>query len=92
VSFTSTYILTGSDLDILSFYLSGRKPVRVSSFGSLAHFKPSKKPKAAGDATRCLECPAEQDCVWSAKKIYLGGFEPNSGRRVGVSGDELVQF
>ncbi|KAL1406703.1 hypothetical protein Q8F55_008409 [Vanrija albida] len=59
------------DLDIVSFYLSGRKPVQVSSFGSLSLFKPSRKPKEAGDAKRCLECPAEEDCVWSAKKVYL---------------------
>ncbi|TXT12777.1 hypothetical protein VHUM_01178 [Vanrija humicola] len=60
------------DLDIVSFYLSGRKPVQVSSFGTLSLFKPSRKPKEAGNAKRCLECPAEEDCVWSAKKVYLG--------------------
>jgi len=72
-----------SDLDILSFYLSGRKPARVSSFGSIAHFKPSKKPLAAGATKRCLDCPAEADCVWSAKKIYLDGFNPSKSGRKG---------
>lgn len=72
-----------SDLDILSYYLDGRKPNRISSFGSVAHFKPSKKPAAAGDVKRCLDCKAEKDCVWSAQKIYLDALEPDSKRRVG---------
>lgn len=59
------------DIDILSFYLSGLTPVKVQSFGSIGHFKKSKKPEEAGDATRCLECPYESQCVWSAKKIYV---------------------
>ena len=62
---------TTSDIDILAFYLSGLKPARVHSFGSLAHFKKARKPAEAGDATKCLSCPAEPNCVWSAKKIYL---------------------
>lgn len=60
-----------SDIDIVNFYLSGLKPTKVHSFGSLRHFKKSQKPVEAGDAKRCLECPHEQDCVWSAKKIYI---------------------
>ena len=60
-----------SDIDILAFYLSGLKPAKVHSFGSLAHFKKARKPAEAGDAMKCLSCPAEPDCVWSAKKIYL---------------------
>lgn len=27
----------------------------------------------AGDATNCLSCPAESDCLYSARKIYLEG-------------------
>ncbi|CDU25884.1 uncharacterized protein SPSC_06055 [Sporisorium scitamineum] len=59
------------DLDILSYYMGKDFPKRVSSFGSLAHFKPSKKPKEAGDATRCTDCAHERKCPYSAKKIYL---------------------
>jgi predicted dehydrogenase len=59
------------DIDIVSYYLSGLTPVKVHSFGSIGHFKRSKKPKEAGAATRCLDCSFEQDCVWSAKKIYV---------------------
>ncbi|KAL7269248.1 hypothetical protein RUND412_008097 [Rhizina undulata] len=54
---------------------SGRKtphlPTTVSSSGSLVHFKKSRKPRAAGSATNCLSCPAEPDCQFSAKRIYI---------------------
>ncbi|KAI0787084.1 hypothetical protein BC629DRAFT_1514744 [Irpex lacteus] len=30
----------------------------------------SSKPAAAGSATRCLECPMERDCAYSAKKRW----------------------
>ena len=63
-----------SDMDILNFYLSGLRPIKVASHGSLFQFKKSKKPKEAGDATNCLSCAYEPQCVWSAKKIYLDSF------------------
>jgi hypothetical protein len=53
--------------------MSGRTPVNVHSFGSLYLFNKAKKPSQAGKATRCLECPYEADCAWSAKKIYVDG-------------------
>lgn len=59
------------DIDILCHWLSPAIPTRVSSFGSLQHFRKEKKPPASGAATRCLECSIEQDCPYSAKKIYL---------------------
>ncbi|KAG1755834.1 hypothetical protein EDB19DRAFT_1624776 [Suillus lakei] len=59
------------DVDILCHWLSPATPIRVSSFGSLQHFRKEKKPPAAGATTRCLECSIEQDCPYSAKKIYL---------------------
>lgn len=45
--------------------------MKVSSFGSLNHFRPDKKP--VGGASRCMDCPAavENNCPYSAKKIYL---------------------
>ena len=42
----------------------------MSSQGSLKYFKRSRKPVRAGQATNCLSCPAEPDCLYSAKKIY----------------------
>ncbi|KAL9602329.1 MAG: hypothetical protein Q9219_001895 [cf. Caloplaca sp. 3 TL-2023] len=45
-------------------------PTHVGSMGSLKYFRPSRKPDLAGDATNCLSCPAEKECMYSAKKIY----------------------
>ena len=38
--------------------------------GSLVYFKRSRKPELAGEATNCLSCAAENECIYSAKKIY----------------------
>ncbi|KAL2020154.1 hypothetical protein VTK56DRAFT_8678 [Thermocarpiscus australiensis] len=48
-------------------------PSTVTSMGSLQYFKRSRKPAAAGAATNCLSCPAEDACKYSAKRIYVGG-------------------
>jgi predicted dehydrogenase len=55
------------DIDWL-LYVAGSPARRVSSFGGLAHFKPSSKP--AGAADRCLDCAVEADCPYSAPRIY----------------------
>ncbi|KAJ8515993.1 hypothetical protein ONZ45_g6671 [Pleurotus djamor] len=70
---SSFSLLTKSchDIDLLCHWFAPAVPVRVSSFGSLQHFKKSEKPSSAGDATRCLDCPIERQCAYSAKKIYL---------------------
>jgi len=57
------------DLDWLR-YLMGRRCTRVSSFGSLCHFRKESKPEGASD--RCLDCRAEARCPYSAKRFYLG--------------------
>ncbi|KDQ64723.1 hypothetical protein JAAARDRAFT_28367 [Jaapia argillacea MUCL 33604] len=59
------------DIDLLCYWFSPAKPTRISSFGSLQHFRKSAKPKEAYTATKCLECPMERDCAYSAKKLYL---------------------
>ena len=46
-------------------------PSDVSSTGSLLLFRDVRKPALAGNATNCLTCPAESECIYSAKKIYV---------------------
>lgn len=68
---TSPMILAKSchDMDIL-LWLSGKHCRKVSSFGSLSHFKPENAP--ANSSLRCTDnCGAEPECPYSAKKLYL---------------------
>lgn len=67
---SSPFILSKSchDFDLLT-YLIDQPCRKVSSFGNLSHFKPSRKPESA--AHRCLDCPlAEKDCIFSATRYY----------------------
>lgn len=66
------------DVDWLS-YVVGRPAERVSSFGSLLHFRPENQPTGAAD--RCLDCPIEADCAYSAVRIYLDQLHDASSRR-----------
>ncbi|PWW79710.1 NAD(P)-binding protein [Tuber magnatum] len=66
------------DIDLLFWLLCSptatttpHLPSTVSSSGSLVHFRRTRKPAKAGNATNCLSCPAEPDCVFSARKIYV---------------------
>lgn len=59
------------DLDLLG-WTTGRRVARLSSFGSLEHFRPERAP--AGAPERCLDgCPAAQECPFYAPKHYLSG-------------------
>jgi len=67
------------DLDILSWVI-GRRCKRVSSFGSLTHFRPDRAGPEIPE--RCTDgCPIEQECPYSAMKQYLG---PHIGWPVSV--------
>lgn len=55
------------DIDWLRHIMGGHC-LRVSSFGSLQHFKKQNQPQTAGG--RCLDCDYEPHCPYSAKKIY----------------------
>ncbi|MCL6573583.1 MAG: Gfo/Idh/MocA family oxidoreductase [Bacillus sp. (in: Bacteria)] len=69
---TSPMILQKSchDMDIISFVM-GKECKRVSSYGSLMHFKEDNAP--IGAPKRCLDgCPAEHECPFHAGKYYLG--------------------
>jgi predicted dehydrogenase len=68
---TSPMILQKSchDMDIISFVI-GKDCKRVSSYGSLMHFKEENAP--IGAPKRCLDgCPAEMDCPFHAGRYYL---------------------
>ena len=56
----------------------GRPVERVSSFGSLRHFRPESRPAGASD--RCITCALEPSCPFSALRFYRRGLEsPGSG-------------
>ena len=57
------------DLDWIR-HIMGRRCERVSSFGSLTHFR--KEAMRIGAADRCLDCVVEKDCPYSAVALYLG--------------------
>ncbi|KAM6924617.1 putative oxidoreductase YteT [Xenentodon cancila] len=57
------------DIDLIHHWAGARRCVKVSSFGSVSHFQKTKKPTGAAD--RCLDCPVERDCPYSACKIYM---------------------
>ncbi|KAK5169924.1 uncharacterized protein LTR77_005902 [Saxophila tyrrhenica] len=80
-SYTAPSLLTKSchDIDWLMWMLCSPQagnnlpphlPSNVSSRGSLKQFKRSRKPKEAGAATNCLSCPIQDNCMYSAKRIY----------------------
>lgn len=58
------------DMDIINFIM-GKECKRISSYGSLMHFREENAPKGAPE--RCLDgCPAEQECPFHAGNYYLG--------------------
>ncbi|KAK7077006.1 hypothetical protein SK128_015737 [Halocaridina rubra] len=57
------------DVDLIAYWMGNKKCVKLSSFGSLHHFRKEKKPQGA--SSRCLDCHLEPFCPYSAKKIYL---------------------
>ncbi len=68
---TSPMLLQKSchDMDIISWLMDSRCS-RVSSFGSLTHFKPENAPRKA--PARCLDgCPAAGICPYYAPRFYL---------------------
>ncbi|XP_053405261.1 uncharacterized protein LOC123523143 isoform X4 [Mercenaria mercenaria] len=58
------------DVDLICYWMP-KKSEKLSSFGNLSHFHKADQPEGAAD--RCLDCPAsiENNCPYSAKKIYL---------------------
>jgi predicted dehydrogenase len=77
------------DIDWLR-HVVGRPIERVSSFGSLNHFRPEHKP--AGAAARCLDCAVEPYCAYSSTRLYLGMVRSGStGWPVSVLVDDVTE-
>lgn len=71
------------DMDVIAWLL-GKKPRRLSSFGSLRHFKPEFAP--AGSSHRCLDCAVRHGCPYDAVHLYLEGDPLRSFRTGGNTG------
>lgn len=67
---TTPIILAKSchDLDILKWMI-GKPCKQIYANGGLKYFTKANAP--ANAAKRCLECPVESQCIFSAKRIYL---------------------
>ncbi|MEU6969978.1 Gfo/Idh/MocA family oxidoreductase [Kitasatospora aureofaciens] len=65
------------DIDWIS-HIVGRPVARVSSFGSLTHFRPEAAPEGATD--RCITCPLRDTCAYSATTLYRDGLR-NGGTK-----------
>jgi predicted dehydrogenase len=77
------------DIDWLR-HVVGRPIERVSSFGSLRHFRPENRPPGAAD--RCLDCAVEAECPYSAPRLYLGRLrDGRTGWPVSVITDEVTE-
>lgn len=54
----------------MRWFMSGVRPVKTASFGSLSHFIKENAPEGAG--TRCLsDCKIEKECFYSAYNNYM---------------------
>lgn len=92
---SSSMLLSKSchDIDWLR-YLVGRPIERVSSFGSLTHFRVDRAPAGAGE--RCTDCVIEPSCPYSAVRIYGrrglpdGGLDGQYGRCVYRCDNDVV--
>ena len=71
------------DMDIL-IYLTGARPLRINSFGRLSYFKEENQPQGAAD--RCLDCPYQDECIYSAKDFYTSAKARGWRSVVDVSG------
>lgn len=57
------------DLDLICWFNNSTKPVKVASFGARTNVIPENAPKDAAD--KCYDCPHLNDCIYSAKSLYV---------------------
>ncbi|HUF12590.1 MAG TPA: Gfo/Idh/MocA family oxidoreductase [Longimicrobiales bacterium] len=64
-------VLTKSshDLDIIAWLMDRDRPAFVHSFGSLEYFTRANAPPES--AERCVECPLQDTCIYSAIPFYV---------------------
>ncbi|HSK20182.1 MAG TPA: Gfo/Idh/MocA family oxidoreductase [Longimicrobiales bacterium] len=64
-------VLTKSshDLDIIAWLMEKDRPAFINSFGTLEYFTQQNAPPEA--AERCVECPLQDTCRYSATTFYL---------------------
>lgn len=75
------------DMDLL-FWILGRRAVRLSSFGSLLHFRPDRAPHPEVPE-RCTDgCPVEDTCLYEARRLYTSDFMKRFVRHFTIDGDE----
>ena len=80
------------DTDLLTWF-AGTPALRVSSFGSLVHFRPENAP--AGAPERCTDnCPHEKTCPYSAIRFYLdpGRIKPPLSLLTGFSSQTIWDY
>ena len=58
------------DLDLISWFMSGISPARISSFGGRHFFSKENAPAGAGEYC-LLDCPQEKNCIYSNRQINL---------------------
>lgn len=59
------------DFDLIEWWTKGRRVKRLSSFGSLFHWRPENRPEGAAD--RCTDCSEEVrgKCPFDAYRLYF---------------------
>ncbi|ASQ99754.1 Gfo/Idh/MocA family oxidoreductase [Streptomyces sp. 11-1-2] len=90
---TSSFMLltkTCHDIDWIG-HIVGRPVEAVSSFGSLSHFRPENAPEGSTD--RCVTCPLNDTCAYSALKLYPVGLREGGVKRyfTRIAADELTE-
>ncbi|MGH7447458.1 MAG: Gfo/Idh/MocA family protein, partial [Longimicrobiales bacterium] len=68
---TAPIVLTKSshDLDIIAWLMEKDRPAFVSSFGTLEYFSERNAPPES--AARCVDCPLQHTCRYSATTFYV---------------------